>query len=413
MIESIFDVVFGHHHLDTFQVLLILMVTVWGAGRITKWIGLPPVLGEILAGVLIGPSVLGVLENSEVITVLAELGVFFLMFHSGLDTHLNGFLKRAKSGSAMALGGIGFIFLLTAIWLGWFSPTNYSFLTITFVGCVFALNSLPVISSVLKSYKIRQHKIGLMTIASSVFDEIFIFIAISIVIVAAQSGSLDLITFSWILFKVGAFFGVSFILGRLLLPIVSPRILNKSGSKGFTFALIVALFYGVLAERIGLHSVVGAYVAGVFVRAEIQNNEVLKKIEDRFYGLSHSFLGPIFFASVGMMIPLSLLLESWIPVLIGTVLVFVGQVFGSGVVMKQFGFTWRESIISSSVLVGRGSTEIVLAGIGFSTIVATTGEPLIDQNLFGILIGVSFFTTLIMPILVKYLIKFNHIPKKA
>lgn len=408
--ENLLPLVFGHAHLDNFQVLLILMVTVWGAGRLTKWIGLPPVLGEILAGVLIGPSVLGVLENTEVIIVLAELGVFFLMFHSGLDTNLKGFLERAKAGSLMAIGGISFIWILTGIWLS--VQFNYSVITMAFVACVFALNSLPVISSVLKSYGLRQKRVGKMAIASSVFDEIFIFIAISIVIALAQTGSWDFVTIATILLKVVLFFGVSIALGRLLLPLISPYILNKSGSKGFTFALIVALFYGVLAERIGLHSVVGAYVAGMFVREEIENPKILRKIEDRFYGLSHSFLGPIFFASVGMMVPISLLIESWIPVLVGTALVFLGQMLGSGLVMKQFGFSWRESMASGSVLVGRGSTEIVLAGIGFTTIVTTTGKPLIDESMFGILIGVSFLTTLLMPLAVKFILH-AEVQKKA
>ena len=90
------------------------------------------------------------------------------------------------------------------------------------------------------------------------------------------------------------FFVGTLILGQLILPYFS-KFLNTVGGKGFTFALIVALTFGLFAEFIGLHIILGAYLGGMFVREEINKKVVFKKIEDRFFGISYSFMGPIFF----------------------------------------------------------------------------------------------------------------------
>ena len=194
-------------------------------------------------------------------------------------------------------------------------------------------------------------------------------------------------------------------LGRLILPYLAPLVLNRSGSKGFTFALIIALLFAIVAESIGLHFVLGAYLAGMFVREEINNPALMLKIEDRFYGLSHSFLGPIFFASVGMTISFTALSnEPWL-VLVLLCLIFAGQIIGTTfVAVFSKKFKVFEGIIISSLLAGRGSTEIIMAQIGFSTIVLATGQRLISEDLFGALVLMSFLSSLLMPLLVKFIL---------
>lgn len=383
---------------DPFSVLLILMVVVWGAGRIFKAFGLPPMLGEILSGVLIGPSVLGVLETNEMITVLAELGVFFLMFHSGLDTDARLFLKRMKDSVWIALGGIICVSGLSWGLLTWW---EVPFLTKAFISAGLALNSIPVIVSVLKSFDLKNGPVGYAVLGASVFNEILLFIVLSVILVLAQEGTLTIMGLAILILKVLLFFVGTLFIGRKILPILSPHILNKTGSKGFTFALIVALFFGLLAEAIGLHVILGAYLAGMFVREEITNDKIMKKIEDRFYALSHSFLGPIFFASVGMMVDFSLLWQQWQTVLGLLTVLFIGQGVGSFFAARYLDYSKLQAGQIALSMSGRGSTEIIIAQIGFSTVVVTTGTTLLSEFWLAAIISLSFFSTLLMPLFLK------------
>lgn len=385
-----------------FEILLLLMVTVWGTGRIFKYFKLPPMLGEILSGVLLGPAVLGILPSTEVILILAELGVFFLMFHSGLDTNVRDFMAQAKLSMYLALASMTPIILMDLLVMHWW---GYGWLTSFFTANVLALASVPVIVSVLKTYKLKNTRVGHMAKGATVVNEILLFVSLSIILSVANSGGISGIFALWVGVKVCLFFGIVLALGRVILPYLAPYVLNRSGSKGFTFALIVALLFAILAESIGLHFVVGAYLAGMFVREEITNNALMAKIEDRFYGLSHSFLGPIFFASVGMIISFDAFKTSPWLVLIFLFLVFAGQMCGAHLVGYLTGkLKLKQRFLTGALLSGRGSTEIIMAQIGFSTFIAANGERLISENLFGALVLLSFLSSLIMPLLVKFIL---------
>lgn len=392
----------GAAQMSHFEILLLLMVTVWGAGRIFKYFALPPMLGEILSGVLLGPAVLGILPSSEVILILAELGVFFLMFHSGLDTNIRDFMAHSKLSIYLAFGGMIPIVALTLIVM---QLQGFSWLTSMFTANVLALASVPVIVSVLKTYKLKNTKVGYVVKGATVVNEITLFVSLSIILSVANSGGFSAMFALWTGVKVCLFFGIVLALGRVVLPYLAPYVLNRSGSKGFTFALIVALLFAILAESIGLHFVVGAYLAGMFVREEITDDALMHKIEDRFYGLSHSFLGPIFFASVGMMISFSAFkTEPWL-VLMFLIIVFSGQMTGSYLVGKYSkALKKKQRLLTGALLSGRGSTEIIMAQIGFSTMVVATGERLVPENLFGALVLLSFLSSLCMPLLVKFIL---------
>ena len=143
----------------------------------------------------------------------------------------------------------------------------------------------------------------------------------------------------------------------------------------------------------------------MFVREEITNNALMAKIEDRFYGLSHSFLGPIFFASVGMMISFEAFkTEPWL-VLVLLLILLVGHWLGA-FVMGHYtqALKPKERWLCGTLLSGRGSTEIIMAQIGFSTIVVATGDRLVPENLFGALVLLSFLSSLVVPLLVKYIL---------
>lgn len=381
-----------------FEVLLILMVAIWVSGRVFRAMKLPAVLGEILAGVLIGPAVLGIVPITETVMILADLGVFFLMFHTGLETNSKELMKNAKTSlmisvfAIIPLFSIGFYIL--------YGLMDYSLLTSLFMAGVIPLNSIPVIISVLKSFNIHKSKIGHAALGATVANEMILFIVLSIILVVANTGSFSAGTLLFIIAKVILFFIITLFVGRKILPYLT--FIFKKGKKGFTFAMIIALIFGLFAEAIGLHIILGAYLAGMFIREQIQNEAVMVKIEDRFYGISYSFLGPIFFAVVGMNVEFEILFT--VPLFIITLLIMMlgfQWVGSTAAALLSKKFTFAEGSVISFALTGRGGTEIIIAKVGLMTIVAATGESLLPNELFSSVVMLAFLTTLVMPLFIK------------
>lgn len=388
----------------TVHILLILMVVIWSAGRLAHYIRIPPVLGEIIAGILIGPMVLGFIPESEVITVLAELGIFFIMFHSGLSSDCQELLKSSKLSFALAMGGItALVGLGTGVtyWLG------YPFVTCLFLGTILSVTSFPIIARILKDLKLQNTKVGHAILGATVVDDIIGFALLSVVISLAKVGTLSMGAIILVLAKVIIFFAGTLFIGMKILPYFS-KILNTKGSKGFTFSLIIAFLFGYLAEVIGLHSILGAFLGGMFVREEITNNEIFEKIEDRYYGIAFSFLGPIAFAAIGMSISPSVFQENVLLILLILTTLLVGQWIGTGGMAWLYGkFSFREATAIAAANAGRGVMEIIIAKIGYDTIVVIGGteQRLLSPDLFSAIVAVSVIVTFLSPILVKWIIK--------
>jgi Kef-type K+ transport system membrane component KefB len=348
--------------------------------------GLPRVLGEIVAGVFLGPVFLGMSTDTEVIRILSELGVFFLMFHAGLDTNPRELYRQAKISSLVCIGGVVPLFFLSYLILSTF---QYSIFPALFMSAVLSLNSIPVIVSVFKRFNLQNDKIGHTVLGASVVNELLLFVIISVVMSLKHSEIFLWSDFLLVIAKVFFFFSGTLFMGQVVLPYFA-RFLNTIGGKGFTFALIVALIFGLFAEFIGLHIILGAYLGGMFVREQINQEVIFKKIEDRFFGISYSFMGPIFFAYVGMTISFEILWKH--PLLFSLLfgIVILSQVIGSGYVAKLYGkFTTKDSFLVGTGMVGRGGTEIIVAGVGYN-------QGILPIELFSTVVLVAFLSTLFM-----------------
>ena len=386
-----------------FELLLFLMLVIWLSGRLFRSLKLPPVLGEILAGVLVGPAVLGIVQDNDIIRILAELGVFFLMLHTGIDTNSKEFFRHAKLALPVAVFTI--IPLATASFFLVHSFLGFELLPSLFMAFVVPLNSIPVIISLLKGYDINKTRIGHTALGATVANELILFVGISGLIAVAQMGEFSLFSLLFVVLKIFLFFSVTLLVGIKILPSFS-SIFNENGKKGFTFAMIVGLSFGLFAEIIGLHMILGAYLAGIFIRQQITNETIMKKIEDRFYGLSYSFLGPVFFAFVGMTISFDILWEHpFFIFLLFLMMVGIQWIF-SGSAARYLGkFSWAESSLVALSLTGRGGTEIIVAQIGLTTIIVGSNSPLLPESLFSSIVLLAFLTTLIAPFLMRPFVK--------
>jgi Kef-type K+ transport system membrane component KefB len=383
--------------------LLLILVVAWAFGSLFTRLGLPFVLGELLAGVLLGPPLLGLIGPSPAIELLAELGIFFVMFHTGMELDPKELLEHLWPSLAVAVGGFILPFLLGYFTTRAFGGTLNQAL---FVGMGISITAIAVQSVILHSMQISSTYIGHIIIGAAIADDILSLIGLSILLGLAKSGSVQIMDVSIIIVKVIGFFGLTILLGEFVMPKLTKRLHDREG-KAFTFAMTAALTMAYLAELVGLHLIIGAFLAGQFVRKEIMDEKIYHAISDRFYGLSYGFLVPIFFASLSFHLHIYLDFSFLFFALVLTLVAIIGKLVGCGLGYAVFKRNFWESAIIGFGMNGRGAVEIVVATVVLKMSEElmsskVIGEPLLTQDQFSALILMAFITTLIAPLTLKW-----------
>lgn len=390
---------------NVFEVLLILMAIVWASGNLFRKFKLPLMLGELLAGILIGPAVLGLVESNEVVKTFAELGVFFMLLHSGLESDPLKLVKNSHFSVLIAGGSILSSFLLGYAACRYLDFTHEASL---FVGMTISFTSIAIVHNTVKGLKIQKTKVGQILQSTTIINDLLAFLLFSVVLNLLKQGEFNFLVLLWVIAKVLLFFAVTLSLGYKLLPKFN-KVFNTEGMKGFTFTLVVALFFGLIAEKIGLHVILGAYLAGIFISQNVGDEKLYNKIEDRIFGLSYSFLGPIFFASIGLHISFDVLFSKNIFIFLAILGIAVFSKFVVGFVIGSFNkkLSRREAASIGIGLIARGEMVLILANLGFGQIIQDGQKTILDETLFSSLILTVFCTTLIMPLALKFLMGFK------
>ena len=283
---------------DLFLVLLAAKL----GDEIFKRIGQPAIIGEILAGVLIGPSVLGLVELGEVLEVFAELGVIFLLFWVGLETRISE--MRAVGGTALSVGTIGVVLpfaggIALALALG--EETG----TAVFLGAALAATSVGITSAVLLQLGITKTRAARTLLGAAIVDDILALILVAVATGIAAEGGLDP---AELLVVVGLAVGfvAFFALGGTGLMARRPQVLKEPhfSESPLLPAVILCLGVAVLAAQIGLAAIIGAFLAGLMV-AETKEQH---PIEDEVAPL-YAFFPPFFFAAIGIQLDLGALID--------------------------------------------------------------------------------------------------------
>lgn len=374
-----------------FRELLILLVVVWTAAVILRKLGLPTIMGELLAGVIIGPAVLGLVYPNEVIEVLAQMGVFFLMLHAGVETHPREFLSALKQSVGVAVAGALVPFsVATGIALGF----GLALPSAIFVGLVMTATAVIVTLKILRDLGLQNTRMARVIVASCVIDDLLTLVMFSFVLGFMRDGNFDIAQVLITAAKVFLFFGISLAIGYFGYPMLA-RLFDDRHGKGFTFVLVLGLAWGLFAEAIGLHIIMGAYLAGLFFDQRVASVQQQQKVEDRLNGIAYSFLGPIFFVSLGFNVSLGVLQGPgvWF-VLALTAACFVGQVVSSGGMARLIGFNWTEALTVGVGMSGRAEMAFILAALGLSM-------GLLTPEVFSVLIFTAFSLNLITPIGLK------------
>lgn len=380
---------------------LILLSTKY-LGILSKKIKMPQVVGALLAGLILGPAVLNVLQETDLINSLAELGVIILMFTAGLDSDISELKKTGKASFIIALlgvivpliGGFAIAYIFNRPSLIESDASTSVFLQNIFIGVILTATSVSITVETLKEMGKLNTAPGNAILGAAIIDDVLGIIALTIITSRADTS----VNVFIILLKIVAFFVFAIIVGYLFLFVIEKIMLkyNKEMRRyvilAFAFCLIMAYFS---EEFFGVADITGAFIAGLV----LSNSKFKDYISNRSETVSYTILSPIFFASIGLKVILPKM--SYDIILFAVILVIIAiftKIIGCGIGAKVCGFSKNECIQIGCGMVSRGEVALIVASKGATV-------SLMPTAMFGPIIIVVVFTTIIAPVLLKFAFK--------
>jgi Kef-type K+ transport system membrane component KefB len=347
-----------------------------------------------------------VVTSSASLELIAEWGMFFVMFYTGMEMDPKKLLEQIWPSLAVAIGGFVLPFALGYFITMLFGGTLYQSL---FVGMGVSITAIAVQSVILHQMRINRTPLGHIIIGAAIADDILALISMSVLLGLAKTGTVKFADVWIILVKVCGFFGLTILLGHYVVPRFTRKLHDREG-KAFTFAIATALVMAYLAEHAGLHLIIGAFLAGQFVRKEIMDEKIYNAINDRFFGISYGFLVPVFFASLSFHLHLHLTLPFVIFTLVLILVAVAGKLVGSGLGLIPFRHTRWEIAVVGFGMNGRGAVELVVASVVLTLskqlmASGTIAEPLLTNGQFSALVLMAFVTTMIAPISLRWAVQ--------
>jgi len=376
--------------------LLFVLLAAWLAGSIAERLRYPSVLGELMVGILLGPPVLGLLQSSEALTVLAELGVLLMMLYIGMEIDPRGIARASWGGLLAAVGGFITPFVLAYMVVIAFGGTTLGGL---FVGIAAGITSLATKSRILVDLRLLDTRVAHVLMAGALISDTLALIAFAAIIGVADVGNLDVLGVGLVALKALLFFGATVALGSIFFPWAGRRLTDAGLTNRtfhFTFVLLLAVSFAELAEMAGLHAILGAFIAGLFIRDNVLGRTLGQSLTRAVRDASLGLLAPIFFVTAGFEVSFRVFAGSdlWLLLTILGVAI-VGKVLGTLLFYLPTGHGWREGLTIGLGMNGRGAVEIIVAGIGLE-------RGLISQEIFSILVFMAIFTTATVPIFLKW-----------
>ena len=396
---------------------LILLAARLGGELFERYLKQPPVLGELVAGIIISPFALGGLIHDPIILnfatvqgafgvhefnvmeVISEIAVVVLLFVAGVETNVRAFLKQGITGALVAVGGVILPFAFGYLITMWLAPET-GIAGWLFMGAVLTATSIGITVRILMEMGKLQTKAGTTILVGAVIDDIIGIVILSIVVgisaTAKFGGQINAAHVCLDALRIGAI-GFAVWLALLIIGVrfnkyISRFLLNpfkKSGTIPI-FALIIGFIIAYLVTLVGLHPVVGAYVAGLMFAATGEREDILDKTRPIML-----FLAPFFFCYLGMQVDMRLFWGGAIIAIILTIAAVVGKISGCYIPARFAGkLSHIESMIVGVGMVPRGEVGLIIAGAGLLA-------GAISRDLFGAAVAVSVITTLITPAMLK------------
>ncbi len=379
--------------------IAVILLAAKTAGYLSVRLGQPSVLGELLVGILLGPSLLNLLhlpfiegeKLGETIKELGELGVLLLMFIAGLELHLDELTRNTK---VSALAGIMGVLAPVLLGTGTGLLFHFEWEAALFLGLTLGATSVSISAQTLMELKVLRTRVGLGLLGAAVFDDVLIILLLSITL-AVVSGGTSVGGILLILLRMVIFLVVSAAFGLYVLPRLVRITRTLPISQGvLSLAMVILLFYGVAAEVVGgMAAITGSFIAGLmFARCEEK-----ERLEQGVSALAYGLLVPIFFVSIGLAVNVRDL-QAEVLLLTGVIIVIaiLSKLFGSGLGARWAGFSWRESWQLGAGMVSRGEVGLIVANVGI-------GAGLVTGEEFSAIVGMVLASTIVTPPMLRAL----------
>jgi Kef-type K+ transport system membrane component KefB len=394
-----------HFELPFFTNLLILLVTARIFGEVFERFKQPAMIGEIIAGILLGPSLFNLIHRTEEIKVISELGIFLLVIIAGLEINIDDILRSLKGRNIIISIMAFFLPIFGGIAVGHFFGMDL--MTTVFIGLCVAITALPVSIRILMDLGRINSEVGQKIISVAIFDDV---LALSILGVllnikdtdrsvteVLRAGSISLFKLMiFILLLTLAYLFIRRILRRGdYLKESLDKLVSVIRGKEPLFALFFAfvLLFSTVTENLGLHFIVGAFFAAMLISDSLIGRENLQAIETTTSKMAMGFLAPIFFAGIGLEFNISSIGN--IGLLIAVIVVsYLSKIVGGYLGGTMAGLGGRVSLTLGIGLNARGIMELVIANIAYK-------NGLIGTEVFSILVIMGVLTTLTTPLLLK------------
>ena len=379
--------------------IAVILLAAKAAGYVSVRLGQPSVLGELLVGILLGPSLLNLLhlpfiegeKLGETIKELGELGVLLLMFIAGLELHLDELTRNTK---VSALAGIMGVLAPVLLGTGTGLLFHFGWEAALFLGLTLGATSVSISAQTLMELKVLRTRVGLGLLGAAVFDDVLIILLLSITL-AVVAGGTSAVGILLILLRMVLFLVTSVAFGLYVLPKLVRITRGLPISQGvLSLGMVILLFYGVAAEVVGgMAAITGSFLAGLmFARCDEK-----ERLEQGVSALAYGLFVPIFFVSIGLAVNIRELEgEALLLTAVIIVIAIASKLFGSGLGARWAGFSWRESWQLGAGMVSRGEVGLIVANVGI-------GAGMVTGEEFSAIVGMVLASTIVTPPMLRAL----------
>lgn len=391
------------HSLQILLLLALVIAAAKGAGVLARQIGQPSVFGEILVGLLLGPTLINALNwpifasadggagLTDLVGDLAEIGVLLLMLVAGLETDLQEMRRVGKTAFWSALGGVVLPLVggaLTAVAFG--LPLFWEGI---FIGTILTATSVSISAQTLIELGALRTREGSTILGAAVIDDVIGIIVLSLVVAAAgaSAAGLDLAQVAFLALRITVFFGIGIAAGRWMTPLLQWASGLPVSQAILAVVLVVTFVYSWAAEYVGaVAAITGSYLAGLL----IAQTPFKRQVDDGVHPLTYSMFVPIFFVNIGLQANGRELGSSALFAIALIAVAIVTKAFGCGLFARLSGFSTKEAVRVGAGMISRGEVGLIVAGYGLT-------HQIIGRDVFSASVVMVLVTTMVTPPLLR------------